>query len=291
MPQVLVRQKPLEKYQIENLGQRTYKSEMVLDEPIATESAYTVFGFHFDSDGKKVTGITHIPNLCNKCPVIVQFRGYVDREIYQPGVGTQRSAQVFARNGFITVAPDFLGYGGSDMPTGTIFEERFLTYMTALNLLAAVEVWEKSNGQVGIWGHSNGGQIALTILEATEKEYPTTLWAPVSKSFPYSILYYTEELPDEGKYLRKELAKFEEDYDVFRYDITKCWDRIKAPVQIHQGTGDEAVDYRWSRELAEKISGAKYFEYPEADHNLMPAWNTVVARDVAFFHEKLKLAD
>ena len=35
------------------------------------------------------------------------------------------------------------------------------------------------------------------------------LWAPVSKPFPYNILYYTDEAEDRGKWLRGEIAKFE----------------------------------------------------------------------------------
>lgn len=91
-------------------------SQIVFDNPVATTAAYTVSTFHYTSDGKRVTGLVHLPSLrqaYQQFPVIVQFRGYVSREQYQPGVGTRRSAEVFARNGFISVAPDFLGYGGS----------------------------------------------------------------------------------------------------------------------------------------------------------------------------------
>ena len=202
-------EKPLDKYTIEKLGKREYKSEIVIDDEISSG----VYNFHFDSDGKKVTGLAHIPAKCGKCPVIAQFRGYVERDVYQPGVGTRKTAEVFAKNGFISLAPDGLGYGESDNPSSDVFEERFQTYTTALNLLAGIESWERA-GKIGIWGHSNGGQIALTVLEISEKEYPTVLWAPVSKPFPYSILYYTDEAEDRGKALRKKLAEFEKDYNV-----------------------------------------------------------------------------
>ena len=279
-----VLEKPLDKYTIENLGRREYKSQIFIDEEISPG----VFKFHFDSDGKKVTGLAHIPKGCKKCPVIVQFRGYVEREIYKPGVGTQKSAQVFAKNGFISLAPDFLGYGGSDNPPNDVFEERLLTYVAGLNLLAGIESWERA-GSIGIWGHSNGGQIALTVLEISQKEYPTVLWAPVSKPFPYSILYYTDEAEDRGKALRKKLAEFEKDYDVELYSLTNYLDRIKAPVLIQQGTGDEAVPKKWNDALVVQIKKVNpnlkvnYFIYPGADHNLTPGWNSVVNRDVEFY--------
>ena len=168
------------------------------------------------------------------------------------------------------------------MPPNDVFEERFLTYVAALNLISATENWKLSTGQHGLWGHSNGGQIALTVLEISQKDYPTVLWAPVSKPFPYSILYYTDEAEDRGKALRKKLAVFEEDYDVNLYDPMSYLDKIVAKVQIHQGTSDDAVNYKWNRELAKKMS-ADYKEYPGAEHNLIPGWDLAVARSGAFF--------
>lgn len=290
-------ERPLEQYGIERLGQRTFvPSEIVLDEATATTAAFTVYPFHYDLDGKNVTGLAHIPASASegkKAPVIVQFRGYVDRTQYAPGIGTQRSAEVFARNGYITLAPDFLGYGGSDMPSTDVFEERFQTYTAALQLLASIETLPVADGsRVGIWGHSNGGQIALTVLEATQKPYPTTLWAPVTKPFPYSILYYTDEAEDRGKLLRRYLAKFEQDYDVDLYALTNYLARITGPIQLHQGSADDAVPIDWSDAFATNMEAMKrdltYYAYPGADHNLQPAWNTVVARDVEFFNKHLK---
>ena len=278
----LVREKPLDKYTIENLGKREYKSQIILDD----ETFPGVFKFHFDSDGKKVTGLAHMPKDC-PCPVIVQFRGYVEKDIYRSGVGTKRTAEVFARNGFISLAPDFLGYGGSDNPPDDVFEERFLTYVAGLNLLSAISNWSLANpDKIGIWGHSNGGQIALTVLEISQKEYPTVLWAPVSKPFPYSILYYTDEAEDRGKALRKKLADFEKDYDVELYNLTNYLDRIKAPVLLQQGSGDESVPQIWSDELAKQLK-VYYVVYPSADHNMQPAWGAAVTKAVQFFRLNL----
>ena len=296
-------QKPLEKYTINNLSQRSYTPvQIIFDETTATTAAYTVRNFHYRSDGLTATGVAHVPNSVspvNKKPVIVQFRGYVDQTQYTPGEGTQHSAEVFAQNGFITLAPDFLGYGGSDKPSTNVFEERFQTYTAALNLLASVSTIPFADaGRVGIWGHSNGGQIALTVLEIIGKPIPTVLWAPVSKPFPYSILYYTDEADDHGKMLRRVLAEFEKDYDVELYSLTNYLDRITGVLQIHQGSADEAVPQKWSDDLVAVLkanekdlpaggAGISYFVYTGADHNMTGVWNTVVARDVQFFRKTL----
>jgi dipeptidyl aminopeptidase/acylaminoacyl peptidase len=285
-------EKPLEKYSILRLSGRKYEgSQIVLDEATATTSAYTVYKFHYLSDGKKVTGVAHLPagpEPAEGFPVIVQFRGYIDREIYKPGDGTRHSAEVYAATGFISLAPDFLGFGGSDKPSTDVFEERFETYTTALNLLASVRTLPMADAtKIGIWGHSNGGQIALTVLEIIGKPVPATLWAPVSKPFPYSILYYTDDFDDHGKALRKKLADFEKDYNVELYSLTNYLDRITGPVQIHQGESDDAVPVSWSDALAKTLK-APYFTYPGADHDFNSAWKTVVARDISFFTERGK---
>jgi len=287
-------ERPLDKYTIDHLSRRqSVTTRIVFDQASATTSAYTEYTFHYVSDGKKVSGLAHVPNdasVINTKPVIVQIRGYVERSIYTPGAGTKRSAEVFAKNGFISLAPDFLGYGDSDNPGKDVFEERFQTYTATLDLFSAIPSLVGADPRrVGIWAHSNGGQIALTVLEVTRKPYPTTLWAPVSRAFPYSVLYYTDEAEDKGKALRKKLADFEKQYDGDLYSMTNYIDRITAPIQLHQGSADDAVPIRWSEEFVADLKKENitigYFLYPGADHNLQPSWNTVISRDITFFRK------
>lgn len=299
-PLSVVKEKPLERYSIPRLQQTdVVPSTIVLGDPTATTSSYAVYPFSFVSNGKKVTGVAHIPKsmVQNKTfPVIVQLRGYVDREIYTPGMGTTHSAEVYAANGYISLAPDFLGYGGSDMPSTSPLEERFETYTTALTLLASVSTLKQADTtRVGVWGHSNGGQIALTLLTVLgDRGVPTVVWAPVTKPFPYNILYYTDEFNDRGKALRKVVATFENEYDADLYSLTEYLDAIEKPIQLHQGTADDAVPVVWSTTfvslLKEKGKDITYIEYTGADHNLAGgnAWNMAMEKDMQFFTTQWK---
>lgn len=292
--------KPLEKYTIENLSKAKISfSRIEIGEVLKEDEKFTSYRFSFifdptliKGDQKKISGLINIPNSEGKFPVIVMFRGFVDQEIYKTGDGTKRAAEFFTNNGFITVAPDFLGYGNSDKEAENIFESRFQTYTTALTLINSVKsIIQWDNENIFLWGHSNGGQIALTLLEITGLSYPTALWAPVSKPFPYSILYYTDESPDKGKLIRKELSKFEADYDVEAYSLSNYLDKIRAPLQIHQGSADDAVPISWTNDLVAKLKKSaidvKYFKYPGADHNLTPSWETVISRDLSYFKNNL----
>lgn len=295
-----IKPRPLDKYTIDNLSKiEVPGTQIEIGEPLVKEEKFTsyLFSMSFDpsisgKEKKKVTGLINLPTAKGPFPLIVMFRGFVDQELYQTGDGTRRAGEYFAQNGFITIAPDFLGYGGSDSEAGSIFETRFQTYTTSLvllNSLNSIPNWDGTN--VFIWGHSNGGQIAITVLEITGKAIPTTLWAPVSKPFPYSVLYYTDESEDRGKLIRRELSRFEETYDPDLYAIDLYYERIKAPVEVHQGTNDDAVPREWSDELTKKLKEFEvdfgYFVYPGADHNLSPSWKTVVARNVIFFEKHL----
>lgn len=297
-PVVQIKPRPLDKYAFEILSKKEVPpAQIEIGEIVKEDPDFNsyLFSFSFDptlegKEKKKVTGLINIPTVKGPFPVIVMLRGYVDQKLYKTGDGTKRAAEFFAKNGYVTIAPDFLGYGGSDKESGNIFESRFQTYTTTMVLLKSLPTLPQYNGAIPfLWGHSNGGQIALTILEITGENYPTTLWAPVSKPFPYSILYYTDESEDRGKLIRHELATFEETYDVELYSLTNYLDKISAPMQIHQGTGDDAIPLEWTDNLVKNFEKmeeeVEYYKYPGADHNLQPAWNTVVARNLLFFRE------
>ena len=204
--------KPLEAFSFEELSlYEPTVSEIVLEGIITQEPEFTAYLFSYTTQEKKATGQINLPRgyESKQMPVIVMLRGFVDSSIYQTGVGTRNAAAVYASNGFITVAPDFLGYGGSDADDNDSFAARLKRPITVLDLIASVKQLPYiDENSVFMWGHSNGGQIALSILEITQANYPTALWAPVSKPFPYSILYYSDEADDFGKSMRNSLAAF-----------------------------------------------------------------------------------
>jgi len=293
--------KPLDKYSIENLSKTLIERVNInIEENLSENDSFSsyLFSLNFDpslrdKETKKITGLLNIPNSENKMPVVILFRGYVDQKIYQTGMGSQRVGEFLAENGYITIAPDFLGYAGSDKEAENIFESRFQTYITALVTLKSISSLPQWDGEnIFIWGHSNGGQIALTLLEITGEDIPTVLWAPVSKPFPYSILYYTDESEDLGKLIRKELSYFEQDYDVNKYSIHAFFDRINAPIQIHQGTLDDAVPLDWTNSLVQKLENLEknidYLTYPGADHNLQPSWSVAIQKSLDFYNSFLE---
>lgn len=303
--------KPLLAYTFQNLKKDVFPpSQIVLGEKISEDSTSIQQIFYFQvpvipnsTKMKRVSGLANIPKDAGNYPVIIMLRGFVPNDIYKSGVGTQPSAQVFVHNGFITLAPDFLGYGESASGSADGFEDRFQTYTTALTLLSSLTKLNSGLAsnysgtisadmtKIGIWGHSNGGHIALATLALSGVTYPTVLWAPVSTSFPYSILYYTDESDDQGKALRKALTNFEAIYNTDDFSPERYYTWIKAPIEINQGTADQEVPYWWSEELSSTLKKQKsdvtYLTYPGADHNMRPteAWNEAVQASLTFYQK------
>lgn len=303
--------RPLLVYSLANLRQTKFTPVTItLGRKVAEDEDTVSQMFYFEpqvrpgsAETKKVSGLMNVPKKPGKYPVIIMFRGYAPLAKYFSGIGTQPAARVLSRNGFITIAPDFLGYGESDEATTDPYEKRFQTYTTALSLLASVNNLNQGMeasysgsitadlAHIGIWGHSNGGHIALTVLGISQVTYPAVLWAPVSKSFPYSVLYYTDEDNDQGKAQRQGLAAFESLYDADDFSPPTVYDNIKAPLQLHQGTTDIEVPVWWSDELAYTLKHDKikvdYQVHPGADHNLRPSgWSVAMSQTLAFYQEQ-----
>lgn len=318
-------EKPLDKYTYANLKKTKFEaSNIKIGKKLKEGTGFASYVFHFRVNGKKVSGASlssskKVSGLLNvplvteasssatetSYPIIVMFRGFVSKEIYSIGEGTRHSGEVFAQSGFITVAPDFLGYGESDNPSNSSVEERFQTYTTALALLASLENLNNAlqsskinitadAKKVGIWGHSNGGQISISTLEITGATMPAVLWAPVSKPFPFSILAFTDDFSDHGKALRQVVADFDRDYDAEKYSPSNFYSWIKSPIEIHQGEEDEAVPLWWSNSLAKDLEELKipvnYFTYPGLDHNFSnpTQWGTAVTRSIDFYRQEFE---
>ena len=289
--------RPLLKYTFANLRAGKFAPDRIVYDGLygKQDPRFASWTFHYYSGGKRVSGLANLPVGVStesgriNVPAILMLHGSVDDGAdYFPGFGTQPVAAFLAANGFATFAPDFLDYGSSDKGGPDPFEDRFETYTTNMTIL---ETLSKTAGRVGIWGHSNGGQIGLSILEISGGSYPTVLWAPVSKMFPYNILYYTDVYADGGKWLRAALARFEELYDVQNYSTPNYLSWINAPILLQQGGADPWVPQKWSDEvyrvLKEKGKRIEYKVYPGADHNMQPRWAAAAADALAFFKSEL----
>lgn len=323
-----VKELPLLEYSIENLAKKNFeaKKPIKIEKIISSDLNKKTYAllFSYESQGKNISGALNLKldetSLIK--PIVVMIRGFVPLEGYFSGAGTKNAAAVLAENNYVTFAPDFLGYGSSDTESSNTWEARFIKVANVIDLLKTIEAYPQIDlssikelpikeitldaSKIGIWAHSNGGQIAVSTLEVLGSNLPTTLWAPVLAPFPYSIMYFTDENDDEGKEARKYLSQFEADYDVFDFSLTKHLDRLHGPIQIQHGINDDSALVSWTEEFLTKIDlenekraaastqsavenkiEIDFYKYPGANHNLQPNWDEAIKKDLSFFAKNL----
>ena len=302
----------LAKYNFENLRKRENKASEIkkIGKVLVVEEARKelikrgdlegkTFDFEskaitFESNGKKISGMMNIPltPMSNKLSAIIMIRGFADAEGYFVGSGSWKAADELARNGFVTVSLDFLGFGLSEGESTDILEARFEKPVSVLDLIESVKQLNIVDpNKIGIWAHSNGGQIAISVLEITSKNYPTVLWAPMTNPFPKSILETVNDESEASLKVRQKIEEFEKDYDSRLYSIDNFYNWIEAPILIHQGTADVWCEVKWQQDLQKKLKklGKEItLDIRKGnDHNLKQDWQSIMDEDVSFFKEKL----
>ena len=264
-----------------------------LEEGIKKESNFESKAISFESNGKKISGMMNIPNnsKVKKLPAIIMIRGFAESEGYFIGSGSWKAADELARNGFVTVSLDFLGFGLSEGEAKDILEARFEKPVSVLDLIESVKKISVVDGEkIGIWSHSNGGQIAISVLEITGKNYPTVLWAPMTNPFPKSVLETVDDGSEGSLKVKQRIEDFEKEYDSKLYSIDNFYNLIEAPILIHQGTADVWCEVKWQKNLKkelEKLGKEVTLDIREGnDHTLKQSWDDVIKMDINFFKNK-----
>jgi uncharacterized protein len=305
----------LAQYNFENLRKRENKASkikivgesVILDEArenvlkdyekegIVKENNFKSYEITFESNGKTISGMMNVPSyapaeLRKGKPAIIMIRGYAESEGYFVGSGSWKVADELARNGFVTVSLDFLGYGMSTGESKDILEARFEKPVGVLDLIESVKLLDYVDStKIGLWSHSNGGQIAISILEITGQNYPTVLWAPMTNPFPASVLDTMDD-SENGKIVKQRIYDFEQDYDSKLYSIDNFYEWINAPILIHQGTADVWCKVKWQQDLQKRLKKlGKEVELDirqDNDHNLKQSWDEVIKMDIEFFKNK-----
>lgn len=283
-------------WSFENLTQRQYSGGQIkLGRVLKREEKFTSYVFTYQSDGKTVSGMLNRPNNGVKFPVIILLHGYADKKYYYHGYGTEKSANFLAENGFLTLSPDFLGYGTSDWEDEDILVARFVRPVEVLSLLSAISSLPSADsGRIGLWGHSNGGQIALSVLEITGKPYPTSLLAPVSLDFPECVLTYLGNV-EVGNIVKEKVDSFLILNDPKKFSLSPYLSKIKPPFIVHQATTDPEIKKLWTDSLVNKLKNqgldVAYFTYSKENHNFNRYKTTgdlLRQRDLEFFRKWLK---
>ncbi len=281
---------------IEGLRAREYTGGQIrITNTITVTDAYTRTYITYPSDGLTISGLMHVPFGEGPFPVIILNHGYIPPSQYVTGSDTYRAADILARNGYLTISPDFRGYARSDNGLN-LFRTGYL--VDALNAAASVKSLPYADAsRIGMWGHSMGGGVTTRAMVVSEAIKAFVLYAPVSADV--RVRRFTGGLSGTGQgddaladsYLywtrKPEIASALSPINYFQY--------VNAPVQIHIGDIDTTTPPEWSEAIRDALKAqnkyVEYYSYPRQAHAFIGnGWTVFNARVVAFFDKHVKQA-
>jgi uncharacterized protein len=276
-------------------------ADFQVGELLAETDAYNTYLISYQASTTRLSGMMTVPNSSppdNGFPVIVLNHGLIYPSIYYSGRGSRRERDFFGRNGYVTIHPDYRGYGGDSehacaptlswIATGCahdFYVGYTLDIIAAIDALRQVQLPYVDANRIGMWGHSMGGNMAARIMVMRPDIRAYVLFAPVSADVEDNFY----ELPE------YELARIAEAYGVGS-EARKLFDQmsplqyfsdVEAPVQLHHGTADTDVPIAFSEKMYAVLKKlgklVEFFAYPDEPHEFIQDWQLAADRSLQFF--------
>ncbi len=266
----------------------------------ARTAAYTQYGITYHSDGRQISGMMYVPSGTGPFPVILMAHGYIPIAEYSTGMDSKRESPFLASNGYVAIHPDFRNYAASDDDPEAAADTSTIGWTEdMLNLLAAVQKSDLSYldaSRIGLWGHSNGGQVGLQTMSIATEIKAYVLFAPTSPDYADNFNRWSRGRPEAA--LIKAKHGLPEDNPAFYRGISAgpWFDQVNAPVLLFHGTGDTNTPYEWSVRTVQLLQAAGKditFVSPKGENHLFSdrAWagrTGVGAQMLAFFDRLVK---
>ncbi len=246
--------------------------------------AFTRYYITYPSDDLLISGMMAVPKGQGPFPVIILNHGYIAPSQYWTGADTYDASTYLASRGFLTISPDFRGWGRSD--TGeNVFRSGLA--IDVMNLISSLPSLPQADlDRVGIWGHSMGGGAVAWTIAIDPRVKASLLYAPVSADAS-DRRRFGGGGPDRSDSVWRDDPAFIDKISPINY-----FDGVTGPVQIHQGDADTTTPPRWARAIRDALTAAgkdvTYFEYEGQGHALKgDAWRTFMQRTADFFTANL----
>ncbi len=278
---------------------------------LADTEAFQRVLFEYPSDGLRITGMMNIPRGNGPFPVVILDHGYFKPAEYKSGDGTNYAADAFARRGYLTLAPDYRCYGGSQCVSNPLDVGYAVDVLNLIGSLSSLTYADPS--RVGIWGHSMGGGVTARVLVISDQIKVGALYAAVSADdeihYCWLVTCKTPVAPTRdprdarandldpdfliginGTGSSDPMTRMREIFA--RSSPMRYLQYVTAPVIIHHGEKDDLVPLRWSIDLADALNArgkpAFLYTYPGEGHVFVGVqWRIFMERTIAFFDKIL----
>ena len=292
---------------IEAMRADRHTATLTFERPLEDGPSFSAYLVSYRSSGLKVYAMVAVPNTPKPkagFPVLVANHGFdptPDSIVSRPGDYYRDVPDIYAREGFLVVMPDYRGHNISE---GLEFTTGFLAtnYYTldVLALLSALPGLDDADlDKLFMWGHSLGGEIALRTLLVDGSIRGASLWSPVGGSlweqaYHYSWYDSTDDTDSHDKpkarmdELSRDIDKLGFPFDPDNNEPGRFLHFLDTPILVHHAKDDGEVPYTWSELLATKLELQNktytFYSYESDMHFFKDEFQAIaVARDVSFF--------
>ncbi len=279
---------------VEGLRARSYGGGQIETVRVLEQGPqFTRYLIRYPSDGLTITGVMDVPQGPGPFPIVIVNHGFIQPSDYRTTTAyTLPLADALARQGYLTLHPDYRTYGGSDRGPNPFR----IGY--AIDVLNLVEVAKRlPNGdptRMGMLGHSMGGGITSRVLVVTDAVKAAVLYGAMSadeiENYNHrSAMGWVSNEAQFGDVLPVAPRARPDVYE--RISPITHLQYITASVSIHHGDADTTVPPRFSARLAQELRAAgkdvEVFTYPGQPHWFTGPANTLfLQRVVAFFDQR-----
>ena len=179
--------------------------------------------------------------------------------------------------------------------TGAHFSENYV--VDTLNAFSALKIYKNVDSEkIGVWGHSNGGEIGLRAMVVSKEIKAGVFWAGVVGSFQDMLETYNSRIP----FMRRRTPDL-----IIKYGSPSAnpnfWKKLdpysylsetSGPIQLHHGTADNSVPIELSIHLKDALKKegkiVELYKYEGGDHNFNGGpFTTAMQRSIDFFKKYL----
>jgi dipeptidyl aminopeptidase/acylaminoacyl peptidase len=285
---------PLAGYTIRGLRARVYGGGNIEITHAVTETeSFAKYLIRYPSDDLTITAMMNVPKGEGPFPVVILNHGYIPPSRFWSGADTWRAADFLASQGYLTISPDFRGWGGSDkgdnfFRTGLVID--ILNLISSLSSLPQAEA-----GRVGMWGHSMGAGATTKAITIDPRIRAAVIYGPVSADDEDVLGRWGPGSgggPDDSLTRAYREASSDQEFLQLTSPIN-YFEWVVAPVQIHQGTADQTTPPSWAEAIRDALQSAgkevEYFNYAGAGHAFQGEnWDLFMQRVTDFFDRTLK---
>ena len=299
---------------IEGMRVADHTATLTFERPLEDGPGFSAYLVSYRSSGLKVYAMVAVPNTPKPeagYPVLLANHGFdPTRENYgvtaegidsRPGDYYRDVPDVFAREGFLVVMPDYRGHNiseGFDFTTGFLATNYYT--LDVLALLSALPGLDDADlDKLFMWGHSLGGEVTLRTLLVNDSIRGASLWSPVGGSlwdqaYHYSWFDSDDDTDNHDKpkarmvELRNDIDNLGFPYDPDSSEPGQFLHFLNTPIVVHHAKDDGEVPYIWSELLATKLELQNktytFYSYESDTHFFKDELQAIaVARDVRFF--------